>query len=873
MEDSSPDLPPPSCGRPPPPDGPCETGPVRVAFDSYELDTDAYELRRDGRPVAVEPQVFDVLAHLVRHRGQLVTKEELLDAVWGDRFVSESALTSRIKAVRHAVGDDGRAQRLVKTVHGRGYRFTADTVDLSGAGSPEAPAGPVRPRVEGTDGTGRPERPPGSRPVPSHNLPGERTPLLGRDDDARALAALLPEHRLVSLLGIGGAGKTRLAVAVARSVVAGYDDGVWFVDLQAVRTGREVVGAVAEAAGLVLDSGAAREQLAVRLSSRGDTLIVLDNCEHVVEAVADLLDHLLLTTDGPRFLVTSRVPLGLPEERRFPVRPLPVAATGAAGIAGSPAVQLFVAAAARAGVELGARDLRVALTICRHLDGLPLALEVAAAQLPYLTVDELAARLDRRFELRGPARAPDRQSTLRAVLDDTWAMMSDAERTTIARLAVFPGSFGADDVEGVAADLPADELAQAFAGLADRSLVVREPAAARGHRLLETVRLFAAQSAGEAEMEVAADQHAAWCLRRVGTSVAAHVYDFDLASWCHLHHEDLRVAEAHLCARGRPDDAAALTSATALAMHLDDGSRAGEVSDRVAAHLDRVDDPVLRVRLHLTGVMCAMAIRSPTALRAHGAAAIERPAGDPVVDAIALVLASWSAVLDDGDVGLRMLDRAERLAIEAGASRTRALARGYRGYFLATLRRFDEAVRAVEGFGGLAPEDSDYPELVGVSARHSCTFLDDPTASVAWVDAVQDFPSERCQMWANQLLAAAVHAAHGDAAATGALVWRIRDRLARAGLDGLPDLLVPVAVLAHRLGEDRSAVRWLDAVRTAGRPTQSFQATVLYRRAREVIGRPATADADGGAPDTDVTAAGDEALAWLTRVADDAVTG
>ncbi len=839
---------------------------MRVAFDSYELDTDAYELRRDGRPVAVEPQVFDVLVHLVRHRGQLVTKEELLDAVWGDRFVSESALTSRIKAVRHAVGDDGRAQRLVKTVHGRGYRFTADTVELPGAGPAEGAS--ARRGVVATDGTGRPDRAPGSRPAPGHNLPGERTPLLGREADVRAIAELLPEHRLVSLLGIGGAGKTRLAVAVARSVVADFADGVWFVDLQAVRSGREVVGAVAEAAGLVLDSGAAREQLAVRLSSRGDTLIVLDNCEHVVEAVADLLDHVLLSTDRPRFLATSRVPLGLPEERRFPVHPLPVAATDAAGIAGSPAVQLFVVAAARAGVELGGRDLRVAQAICRHLDGLPLALEVAAAQLPYLTVDELAARLGRRFELRGPAHAPDRQSTLRAVLDDTWAMMSDAERTTIARLAAFPGPFGADDVEGVASDLPADDLARAFAGLADRSLVVREPTAARGHRLLETVRLFAAQSAGEAEMEVAADRHAAWCLQRVGTSVADHVYDFDLASWCHLHHEDLRVAEAHLCARGRPDDAALLTSATALAMHLDDGSRAGEVSERVAAHLDRVDDPVLRVRLHLTGVMCAMAIRSPVALRAHGEAAVERACGDPVVDAIALVLASWSAVLDDGDVGLRMLDRAERLATDAGSSRTCALARGYRGYFLATLRRFDEAVRAVEGFRAVRPEDSDYPELVGVSARHACTFLDDPTGSVAWVDAVQDFPSERCQMWANQLLAAAVHAAHGDAAATGALVWRIRDRLARAGLDGLPDLLVPIAVLAHRLGEDRAAVRWLDAVRTAGRPTQSFQATVLYRRARQVIGRPGPADADAGAETPDVTVAGDEAVAWLTRVAD-----
>jgi hypothetical protein len=122
-------------------------------------------------------------------------------------------------------------------------------------------------------------------------------------------------------------------------------------------------------------------------------------------------------------------------------------------------------------------------------------------------------------------------------------------------------------------------------------------------------------------------------------------------------------------------------------------------------------------------------------------------------------------------------------------------------------------------------------------------------------------------MWANQLLAATVHAAHGDAAATATLVWRIRDRLGRAGLDGLPDLLVPIAVLAHRLGEDHSAARWLDAVRTAGRPTQSFQATVLSRRARQVVGRPAAADGADGELDPDVTVVGDEAVAWLAGAA------
>ena len=184
---------------------------VVVEFDGFEVDVDRYELRQHGEPINLEPQVFEVLAYLVANSGRVVPKTELLDEVWGSRFVSESALTTRIKTVRRALGDDGRAQRYVRTVHGRGYRFV----------------GTVTP----TDGS---ETVVDGRRSDSHtigNLPAERTPLFGRDADVDMVRTALSGHRIVSLLGMGGTGKTRLAVAAARHPDEQFPGGAWFVDL------------------------------------------------------------------------------------------------------------------------------------------------------------------------------------------------------------------------------------------------------------------------------------------------------------------------------------------------------------------------------------------------------------------------------------------------------------------------------------------------------------------------------------------------------------------------------------------------------------------------------------------------------------------
>ena len=340
-----------------------------------------------------------------------------------------------------------------------------------------------------------------------HNLPVQRAELIGRTTEINEIAGLVRQHRLVSMLGIGGTGKTRLALAVAAEVVEDFGDGVWFVNLVPVSAGEERPEVIANAAGLRLTSGSRLEQLAAVLAGR-ETLFVLDNCEHLTEPVADLIDALLETT-GAQFLVTSREPLDLPDE--WPLR-VPTLAVEESFTA--PAVALFNRAAARAGAVLSEDDLPLAVAVCRHLDGLPLALELAGAQLRSLTLAELASRLDRRFELLETSRRGrrQRQASLLVVLEDTWMSLNAPEEELLRQLAAFAGSFDLDAVEAAASDLAPRGLLRAFRGLTDRSLVTSDNDGR--HRLLETVKLFAQRH--WADPDALGDyweRHTQWALR------------------------------------------------------------------------------------------------------------------------------------------------------------------------------------------------------------------------------------------------------------------------------------------------------------------------------------------------------------------------
>jgi predicted ATPase/DNA-binding CsgD family transcriptional regulator len=340
-------------------------------------------------------------------------------------------------------------------------------------------------------------------------LPSPLTPFVGRVAERAALADALHQHRLVTAVGPGGIGKTRLALKVAGEVAGRFADGVWFVDLVPVTDVLMVAPAISDALGLGESQGRdAADNILGWLAER-ETLLVLDNCEHLLDGVIVLLERLLADSPRLRVLATSRARLLVPFERVFPVPGLSIEAD---------AVELFLGRAAAAGSPLPSADhVRVA-GVCRGLDGMALAIELAAARLPSLGLDGLEAGLSDRLRLlTGGARINERHRSVRATLDWSYALLDGAGRAVLRRLSVFAGSFTATAAVVVAAGwrpVPADAVATILAGLADQSLLIAiaGPSGTR-YRALETIRQYGAERLAEADesAEVFA-RHLRWCL-------------------------------------------------------------------------------------------------------------------------------------------------------------------------------------------------------------------------------------------------------------------------------------------------------------------------------------------------------------------------
>jgi predicted ATPase/DNA-binding winged helix-turn-helix (wHTH) protein len=466
-------------------------------FDGCELDVDRRELRVGGEARPVEPQVFDVLAVLVRERDRVVTKDELLDAVWRHRFVTESAVSSRIKSARRAIGDDGRAQRLIRTVHGRGYQFVGDVREPG----PEADRAPLH--VAGRRAT----------PVPP-----PATATVGRRRDIGEVLGLLDRARIVTLLGPGGVGKTRLGTEAALRWAGSTGRQDCFVDLTKVRDARLVPALIVRELGIHGgEGGDAEHRLAEALRGKS-LLLVLDNFEHVVEAAGVVAD-LVRASPGVQALVTSRARLRIAGEHVYDVAPLAVERDGEAGCDGLPdAVALFDQAATAVDPSFRLADhLTDVATICRTVDGLPLAIELAAGHVrtlpPALLRTRLGAQL--RSAAGGARDAPARQRTIPATIDWSLALLGPAERALFTRLGVFSGPVPLEAVEAVCADPAADgDAVVALGRLVDQSLVRRVAGAGGEPRfvLLELLRERAGDLLAEGRDEVAVRRrHAAWC--------------------------------------------------------------------------------------------------------------------------------------------------------------------------------------------------------------------------------------------------------------------------------------------------------------------------------------------------------------------------
>ncbi len=405
-----------------------------------------------------------------------------------------------------------RAARLMAVAHGGQILCSRATVEVTGAEYPVRSLGEHRLRDLGApqeifqvgEGSFPPLR---SVDVVPTNLPTLLTELIGRSEDVERIVGLLEKERLVTLTGVGGVGKTRLALAAAAASASSFPDGVWFVELAPATTGDEVVRAAAVALGAAATD---RAGLAEHLSDRR-VLLVLDNCEHVLSHAAALAESILVAGPEAVIVATSREPLGVDGETVRGVRSLAVPDPDAesAEVAAAAAVRLFVerASSATDTFELSDANVAAVIAICAQLDGIPLAIELAAARVRAMPPEEIARRLGERFRLLSAGRgAQERHRTLQAAVSWSHDLLGETERQVFRRLAVFPASFDLDAAEAVAGD-PEIDVIDALVRLVDQSLVQYDATSGR-YRLLETLRQYAADRLADAgETDLARDRH------------------------------------------------------------------------------------------------------------------------------------------------------------------------------------------------------------------------------------------------------------------------------------------------------------------------------------------------------------------------------
>ncbi|MGW2276070.1 BTAD domain-containing putative transcriptional regulator [Streptomyces yangpuensis] len=478
---------------------------------------------------------------------------------------------------------------------------------------------------------------PAPAPTPLTNLRAGLASFVGRDDDLARIASLVSAFRLTTLTGPGGAGKTRLAVQSARPLLDRFPDGIWLVELAPLSTDADLVPAVLNALALREHGPAAGDpldRLTAALRTR-TALLVLDNCEHLIEAAAATADRLLGECPGLRVLATSREPLGLTGEALWPVGPLPLPPgdADAARALSYAAVRLLNdrAVAARPGFAVTDGTAAAVTRICRALDGMPLAIELAAARLRTMSAEQLAARLDDRFRLltSGARSAPRQHRTLRAVVDWSWELLSEPERALLRRLSAFPGGATVEAAEGVCAGGPVEEadVLGLLASLADKSLLVTDGDGR--HRMLETIRAYGLDRLAEAgEEERIRRAHAAYFtgLARTADPYLRRAEQLDWLARLTAEHDNLAAALRGAIAAGDARAAVRLVAAAGWywwlsgrkaegaqlalqALALPDRPGAGDPADPATGDRDGTDGRDEESR----AVACALAVLFATA--------------------------------------------------------------------------------------------------------------------------------------------------------------------------------------------------------------------------------------------------------------------
>ena len=661
------------------------TSETRLVLAGRVLDIGAGVLRDEhGAPIALRPQAWAVLALLARHIGRVVSKSQLLEGVWPGRVVTDSSLARAISDLRAAFGGDGH--HVVRTAARRGYLLLA----------PEEPTSDWAPQ----------------RVAP---LPAARGPLLGRTAELADLRALMARHRLITIVGAGGVGKTALAIAAAHSIAGEPSTRTAWVDLAQLADPQLLIATVARSLGLpIAQSG---DQLTGLLAALApvSAMLVLDNAEHLVAGVSRLTRAMLDAAPALRVLVTSQAPLQIETERVFRLVALDVPAPSASLAEASEcgAVALFVdhARARDRHFELTTSNCGLVIELCRRLEGLPLAIRLAVARLPVLGLAGVVSRLDERLQLLAAdgLDAPQRQQSLLAALEWSHGLLQPQEQILFRRLGVFVGGFSLPMAVAMAAEEGIDEwsLIDRLNVLVERHLVDVEPVEPPRYRMLETQREYAwrlLRSVGD--MAKVRHDHAAAVHRVMGQAADEIWLTTDIA-WLPRWAPELDNVRAALDWSATHDTAlfASLVGSVAGLFRLLDlayelRQRANAVSDEA---LDAVA-PEVAVRYWLTRTYLGAGISSQAV---HDAACRAEHAARTATDDLNLYLALChkvaSSLLAPTEVQLAM---AEARALEQANWPTRARARRPLAEFVvASLQRqWPQALHAAERGFALACE-------------------------------------------------------------------------------------------------------------------------------------------------------------------------
>src|SRR5712692_10371566 len=648
----------------------------RLKFGEFELAPVARALWRHGEEIRLGSRALDILIALASRPGQIVSKDDLTQMVWRGAFVDETALRVGISAVRKALGNGG--DRYIATVAGRGYCFVHDVETTTAKPAPE---------------------PPHFKRLSPQRLPAQIARVVGRDDVIAGLAAEATRRRLLSLVGPGGIGKTTVAIAVADRLHAGFD-AVTFVDLAPIENGTQIAAAAAAALGLNLRF---REdpvdEIAVSVENRR-VLIVLDNCEHLADRAAAFVEALLASTQGITIIATSRERLRTAGEWVHQLSPLDAppesSSLSAEEVRRYPAAEMFEerAAFALGGYQISDRDAPYVAEICRRLDGIALAIELAAGRLAGLGVQGLANSLGDCFSIltHGRRAAVPRHQTLRATLEWSYQLLSPEDQAALRCLSVFNGSFTLEDAAFVMGRLIRfGEADDRLTSLLDKSLVVAklEEESFRYH-LLDTTRVYGQgklEEGGEANSQ--RRRHAEH-VRVVFDRAKAEFDQGPTADWLHAYGCELGNLRAALdwafSEEGDGAMGAALTAAAApILFHLSLLDEGLSRVERAIAWLRDQPTPDRRLMMQLYAISGWPQMRAikgiPSGAAAWREALVLAIELDDVDYQLRAIWALWVDRTNNGEAAeaLTLADRFAIVAERAGDSQDRMIGQRMRG--------------------------------------------------------------------------------------------------------------------------------------------------------------------------------------------------